>query len=239
MKMSSAIAPVTRSKDEARANYDRRSRRYAWSEGLFERASREAGVRAVAAKAGESVLEVGFGPGLSIIEFARAVGPSGRVTGLDVSPRMQEEAARRVARAGLADRVDLGVGDGNELPYPDSSFDVVFMSFTLELFDTPELATVLGECRRVLRADGRLGVVALALTEPPGVATRIYLWFHQRLPRFVDCRPIPTVDLMGATGFSVLEHTRRRLWGLPVDVLVARPVAKDPHAEGPPEGGSS
>ncbi len=222
------VSRVPRTKDEARANYDRRSRHYASVEGRFEDSCREAGVGLLAVRAGETVLEIGYGPGLSLVSLARAAGHAGHVVGIDISSGMRDVAAERIARAGLDERVDLHVGDASGLPFPDESFDAVFMSFTLELFDTPELGAVLGECRRVLRPGGRLGVVALALRDPPGLATRVYLWFHRRLPRLADCRPIPTADLVRAAGFTDLHSTRRSIWTLPVDVLVARTPAVSP-----------
>ena len=87
------------------------------------------------------------------------MGDTGHVVGLDISPGMREVATERLAHAGLAGRVDLQVGDGSSLAFADDSFDAVFLSFTLELFDTPELGVVLGECRRVLRPGGRFGLV--------------------------------------------------------------------------------
>jgi len=220
-----AITPVTRTKGEARANYDRRSRHYACLEGRFERSCRDAGVSLLAVSTGETVLEIGSGPGVSLVEFARAARRGGRVVGIDISARMVDVAAQRIANAGLAGRVDLHVGDASRLPFADDAFDAVFMSFTLELFDTPELDVVLGECRRVLRAGGRLGVVSLALTDPPGLATRIYVWFHRQLPRLIDCRPIPAPDLVQAAGFQDVHSVRRSMWTLPVDVLVAQTPA--------------
>lgn len=69
------IAPVRRSKAEARATYDRRSRGYERMEGRFERRARITGERQLTVSAGERVLEIGSGPGASLVAFARAVGP--------------------------------------------------------------------------------------------------------------------------------------------------------------------
>jgi ubiquinone/menaquinone biosynthesis C-methylase UbiE len=230
-----AIVPVTRTKGAARANYDQRSRHYACLEGRLEGSCHDAGIRLLAVSAGESVLEIGYGPGLALVEFARAAGHAGSVVGIDISTRMRDIAAQRIAHAGLSDRVDLRVGDASSLPFANESFDAVFMSFTLELFDTPELGVVLGECRRVLRPGGRLGVVALALADWPRLATRIYIWFHRRLPRLVDCRPIPAADLVRAAGFTDLHWARRSLWTLPIDVVVARTPAAPAAAERHPD----
>ena len=64
--------------------------------------------------------------------------------------------ARAVEQAGLAERVDLRCGDAAQLPFETDFFDVVFMAFTLELFDTPEIPKVLSECKRVLKPAGSL-----------------------------------------------------------------------------------
>jgi ubiquinone/menaquinone biosynthesis C-methylase UbiE len=68
----------------------------------------------------------------------------------------------RVDRAGLTGRVALQQGDAAALPYAAHSFDPVFICFTLELFDTPEIPLILQQCRAVLRAGGRMVLVALA-----------------------------------------------------------------------------
>lgn len=169
-----AIAPVSRSKAEARSTYDRRSRSYERVEGRFERRARMSGEELLAVKAAERVLEIGSGPGGSLTEFARAVHPRGYVIGLDISPNMAHVAATRLHGARLGPRTSLVVGDGAGIPIRAGSIDAIFACFTLEPFDTPELPVALEEAHRVLRADGRLVVVSLTTTEPPAAMERVY-----------------------------------------------------------------
>jgi len=72
------ISRVTRSKDEARRTYDRLSRRYDLLAAAGERRCREAGLRLLAVKEGERVLEIGCGTGQALTALARAVGPGSR-----------------------------------------------------------------------------------------------------------------------------------------------------------------
>ena len=216
------VAPVRRSKAEARATYGRRSRGYERLEGRVERRARETGQRHLAVRPGEVVLEVGSGPGVSLVALARAVGPAGYVVGLDLSPGMHAVAQPRLLSAGLGDRVVLVLGDGAFLPVRAASCDAVFSSFTLELFDTPELSIVLSEARRVLCPGGRLGIVSLDLVDPPPWMMRLYLLAHRVMPRLADCRPIPVMDLVEGAGFVDLDCARMAIWGIPVAVVTGR-----------------
>jgi demethylmenaquinone methyltransferase/2-methoxy-6-polyprenyl-1,4-benzoquinol methylase len=98
--------------------------------------------------------------------------------------------------------------------------DAVFMSFTLELFDTPEIPRVLAECKRVLRAGGRIGVVAITKEGREGFAVEAYEWTHQHLPNLLDCRPIFVRRALENAGFSIREATITKMW-VPVDVVIA------------------
>jgi ubiquinone/menaquinone biosynthesis C-methylase UbiE len=179
------------------------------------------GVERLAPQPGEAILEVGPGTGHALLALARAVGPAGRVAGVDLSPGMLRRAATRLARAGLDRKVPLVCADAAHLPLPPSSFDAAFLSFTLELFDAADIPLVLGECRRVLRPSGRLCVVSLASEGGSRRMLRLYNWAHARFPAWIDCRPILPADLLQAASYYIQEVIRRSLWGLPVHVVRA------------------
>lgn len=216
--MSEDIHRVTRSKDEAKASYDHISRWYdliASSEKKFT----EIGLQMLDAQPGEQILEIGSGTGQALVDLARAIGSSGKVYGMDISEGMMQVAWERFERAGLAERIDLCLGDAANIPFRVETFNAVFLSFTLELFDTPEIPVVLAECRRALRPGGRLGIVALSKKET--LAVRIYEWFHVKMPTAVDCRPIFVSQAVESAGFAVTKRTMSTMWGLPVEVLTA------------------
>jgi len=215
------ISRVPRSKEAARSSYDRLSRWYDAFAGDSERRLAEIGLQKLQVKEGEIVLEIGFGTGHALVALAYLVGQSGKVYGIDLSEGMFRIARDRLDKAGLLNRVELRRGDAVRLPFDADFFDRIFMSFTLELFDTPEIPALLGECYRVLRNGGRMGVVAMSKREQPNWPTRLYEWAHRTFPNYVDCRPIPVRQVLGEAGFHLVDSTALSVWGLPVDVVVA------------------
>jgi len=207
--------------DSTKEFYDRIGQAYGLIADASEHDAREAGENALHVRAGDTVLEIGFGTGHSLVAFAKAVGPSGRVYGIDISDGMLEVARQRVGRAGFRERVDLRTGDARSLAFDDEFFDAVFMSFTLEVFSPREIPHVLDEVRRVLRAGGRLGVVALSVDNHPGLLTEFYLWLHRHFPHFIDCRPIDAIDVFTKAGFVIDEKIDMSIWSLSVVAVVA------------------
>lgn len=216
------ISRVTRSRQEARANYDRISGWYDLIEGVWEKALRQEALDRLGVTEGEIALEIGFGPGHDLVSMARCVGTSGKVYGIDLSRGMLAMAITKVHAAGLLDRVNLECGDATHLPYEADFFDAIFMSFTLELFDTPEIPVVLDECRRVLRKGGRIGMVSLSKSGGENMMVRLYEWGHQKYPQLLDCRPIFVQRALEEAGFEVLEAFRKPVFGLPVEIVIAR-----------------
>lgn len=104
-------------------------------------------------RAGERWLDAATGTGAVAVRAARA---GAEVTGLDLAPRLVETARRLAADEGLAIRFD--VGDCEDLPYDDASFDVV--ASAVGVIFAPDHGAVARELARVCRPEGRLGLVS-------------------------------------------------------------------------------
>ena len=213
-------------REQTRQNYDRLSRWYdlfASSEKKFT----ETGLQILGVKEGEHVLEIGFGTGHALARLAQLAGESGLVVGVELSPGMIAVARKRIPPFGQKQAKGPGrsaqmlQGDGARLPFVSHSFDAVFLSFTLELFSESEIPVILDECHRVLKRDGRLGVVSMAKRDV--LACRLYEWGHKRWPALLDCRPIELRKSLETGGFRVQAAKVETMWGLPVEIVLGRP----------------
>jgi SAM-dependent methyltransferase len=110
-------------------------------------------VEELSPRPGQRWLDVATGTGAVAIRAARA---GADVTGLDLAPRLIETARRVAAEEGHAIRFD--VGDCEDLPYEDATFDVV--SSAVGVIFSPDHHAVARELARVCRPGGRLGLVA-------------------------------------------------------------------------------
>jgi arsenite methyltransferase len=124
----------------------------------------------------ERVVDIGSGAGLDALVAARAVGPSGAVIGVDMTPAMLQRAARNAEAAGLDDRVEFREGFAEELPVDDGWADLVISNGVLNL--VPDKALAYGEIMRVLRPGGRIQIADVCVERevPEGAQRDIDLW---------------------------------------------------------------
>jgi SAM-dependent methyltransferase len=102
-------------------------------------------------RSGERVLDVGCGSGSTTFSFAKAVGPSGHVMGIDISAPMLERA-REVTPAGSP--VEFALADATIHPFAPENFDLLASRFGVMFFADPTLSFT--NLRRAMRRTGRL-----------------------------------------------------------------------------------
>ncbi|MEJ5226249.1 MAG: methyltransferase domain-containing protein [Anaerolineales bacterium] len=162
---------------------------------------------------GPRVLEVGFGPG----HLQVALQQQGWIAfGIDESPQMLKQAARRLKRHNLSLRLARGLAQS--LPFGDASFDTVLSTFPSEyIVDTRTLA----EAFRVLRPGGRL--VVLPMIWPGGALRLLFRATGQATPvtaQLVEQMRAP----VEAAGFEVAVEIEKTCGADLVFVLARKPA---------------
>ncbi len=128
-------------------------------------------------KPGETVLDLGCGAGLDLYFYAKAVGPEGRVYGLDISEDMVDKAKNNMEAVGSRN-VEVKCGHSDRLPFPDNFFDVVASNGIYNL--SPDKEKVMREVFRVLKPSGRTVFCEVVLKQalPDEVRKSIDDWFR-------------------------------------------------------------
>jgi len=114
------------------------------------------------ARPGQVILDLAGGTGDLTREFARIVGPRGRVVLADINAAMLEHGRRRLVDAGIAGNVELAQVDAESLPFADNTFDRLSIAFGLRNVTHKEAA--LAEMHRVLKPGGK--VLILEFSQP-------------------------------------------------------------------------
>ena len=138
---------------------------------------------------GQTVLELGPGPGYFTPYAGTMVGAQGRVLSIDVQPGMLPLLQKRLRENATTNAFPVA-GDATRLPLADSSVDAAFLVTVFG--EVPDRPAALAELRRVLKPGGKLGFLE-TLSDPDYV--------------FVDTMK----DLCRAYGFELTDHRHQRL----------------------------
>jgi SAM-dependent methyltransferase len=131
----------------------------------FERAAQAVNDRLVelaGVRAGGRVLDIATGSGEPALTAARAVGQSGRVVAVDMSPGMLAVARERIEAAGLTN-VELVESDAESLSLEPHSFDAVVCRWGLMFM--PDLDGVIRGLHRALKPDGRFATAVWSVAD--------------------------------------------------------------------------
>jgi ubiquinone/menaquinone biosynthesis C-methylase UbiE len=162
-------------------HYDITSRLYP-APGYPQRAQRLRAVQALGLRTGSTVIDVACGTGLNFPLLQQAVGPGGRIVGVDLTDAMLAQAQKRIETNGWSN-VSLVQGDAASFDFPDE-VDAILSTYALS--QVPECAKVIAHGAAALSAGGRWVVLDLKVPgNTPG-------WIAQLGTAIV--RPFASID---------------------------------------------
>lgn len=175
-----------------------------------------------------AVVEFGCGTGKLALDLMEHHLPK-RATyiGFDVSETMVQAARRRLVPFGA--RASVIRTDGRpRVPLPPTSCDRFVSTYVFDLLSNQDILRTLDQAWKVLRPDGLLCLAGLTYgtTLPSQLVAASWLAVHSLRPTLVGgCRPISLADYLGPASWKILHSTTVVSWGVPSEVLIARPRA--------------
>lgn len=199
-------------------SYDRISSLYSGIFSVFESSYNKRAFELLNPQIGESILEIGFGPGDNLIKMAKAVGPTGHILGLDLSEKMCKIARKKANKSHLSSIIKIINSNALIETYETDTLDALYMGFTLETFSDEEINQLLDSTSKALKSKGRIVILSMAKSEKRSLIYRLYLWSHKKYPHLVDCRPINSQKYLKKQGFDPVKEINLKIYGLPVNI---------------------
>jgi SAM-dependent methyltransferase len=166
-------------------------------------------------KPGDSILDLGSGAGNDCFVARTFVGETGQVTGLDFTEEMTQKAQQNLAKTGFKN-IEFIQGDIEEMPLPDSTYDVIISNCVLNL--VPDKQKAFSEIYRVLKQDGHICIsdVVLSGELPAGM--------KKAAEMYAGCvsgalQKEKYLKIIEEQGFSQIEIKKKKSIGIPNTIL--------------------
>jgi SAM-dependent methyltransferase len=171
-------------------------------------------------KPGETVLDLGSGPGFDSFLAARRVGSTGKVIGVDMTAEMLAKARENAQKGGYTN-VEFRLGEIEHLPVADSSMDVIISNCVINL--APDKEQVFREAFRVLKPGGRLMISDTVLLQPlPETIMKSVAAYVGCLSGAIEKQQY--IDLVKTVGFQNVEIQKEN--PLSIDCMLNDPTAR-------------
>jgi demethylmenaquinone methyltransferase/2-methoxy-6-polyprenyl-1,4-benzoquinol methylase len=136
--------------------------------------------KAVAKHHPQTILDLATGTADLAIAIAEH-NPQAHIIGMDISEKMLEIGKEKVAKKGLANAIELRIGDATSLPFKDNTFDAVTVAFGVRNFE--DLEKGLSEIHRVLKPNGEAFILEFSMPERFPIKQLYWFYFKHLLPR--------------------------------------------------------
>jgi len=169
---------------------------------------------------GETVIDLGSGAGFDCFLAARAVGKSGRVIGVDMTPEMLDKARQNARKGGYAN-VEFRLGEIENLPIADNIADIITSNCVINL--SPDKERVFQEAFRVLKPGGRLMVSDIVLLKPLPDSVKSSIAAYIGCVSGADLKQdyLKAISQAGFQNVQIIDETL-----FPIQDMVSHPAAK-------------
>ncbi len=223
-----SVKKITFDENSARKKFDSVAKYYFWIMGALEIKPNNIALKMINIKKGEKVLDLAFGTGWVLERIVQLVGTENITYGLDYSAGMKKVALNNLKKKGLDTSVELVTANVKQMPYGDNNFDVIYVSFLLDLLSEEDISKALSEIKRVLKPDGRFMVVSMTKngTGIYRVARRLYEWMYYKWPTILgyrtSCRPIYIENDLLRAGFKINDYCLTSIVGFMFPIAIIK-----------------
>ena len=211
---------MSEQKDRVRAAFTAQADSYAYSAVIAAEETRRGFITFIGPKPSHRVLDVATGPGFLALLFAERVS---QVVGVDLTPAMVEKAKATGRSKGLTN-VEFRLGDAENLPFDDNSFDITSCGSAFHHFPNPE--KVLAEMIRVSCPGGKVGIIDIISSEDPQKGA-----LHNELERLRDpshTRNLTLTEFVKMFEKAGIKDIRTSTYGTPRELGEWFAISKTP-----------